>query len=114
MKTISKSIPKRDHAEKASGKAVYVCDYPTKGVLFGRLLRSKFPRAKILDVKLPPMPEGYYYVDKNDVPGANEVYIVLKDTPVFADGIVEYVGDPIGMIVGPTGARWTGFLTESR
>jgi CO/xanthine dehydrogenase Mo-binding subunit len=47
------------------------------------------------------MPDGYLYVDKNDVPGKNQVHIVLDDTPVFAEDTVEFIGDPIGMIVGP-------------
>ncbi|MCL2856466.1 MAG: xanthine dehydrogenase family protein molybdopterin-binding subunit [Oscillospiraceae bacterium] len=101
MKTISKSVPKRDHAEKISGSAVYVCDYPTEGMLFGRLLRSSVPKANLLGVKLPALPEGYIYIDKNDVPGTNEVWMILKDTPVFADKTVEHIGDPIGMLVGP-------------
>ena len=101
MKAISKSISKRDHFAKISGSAVYVCDYPTTDVLFGRLLRSSVPRANVVTVKLPAMPKGYFYIDKNDVPGSNEVHIILKDTPVFADKTVEHIGDAIGMIVGP-------------
>ena len=101
MKAISKSIPKRDHAAKVSGSAVYVCDYPSSGMLFGRLLRSSVPHANVLRVKLPEMPEGYYYIDKDDIPGVNQVHIVLKDMPVFAEKTVEHIGDPIGMIIGP-------------
>jgi len=104
MGAISKSIPKRDHSAKISGKAMYVCDHPTDGLLFGRLLRSTVPRARVLHVKLPALPEGYYYVDKNDIPGKNQVHMILDDTPVFADETVEHIGDPIGLIVGPNEA----------
>jgi len=98
---ISRSIPKRDHPEKISGSARYVCDYPTDGMLFGRLLRSTVARGEIINVELPELPEGYWYIDRNDIPGCNEVHIVLNDTPVFADRTVEYIGDPIGLIAGP-------------
>ncbi|MCL2699328.1 MAG: xanthine dehydrogenase family protein molybdopterin-binding subunit [Defluviitaleaceae bacterium] len=101
MKAISKSIPKRDHGAKVRGSAMYVCDYPTDGMLFGRVLRSAHPRANIIDVKLPELPQGYYYVDKNDIPGNNEVVMVLKDTPVFVDKTAEHIGDGIGLIAGP-------------
>ena len=101
MKAISKSVPKRDHSAKTKGSAVYVCDYPTEGMLFGRILRSSIARGNILSVKLPELPEGYWYIDKNDVPGINEVHIVLDDTPVFAGTTVEHIGDPIGMVAGP-------------
>ena len=98
---ISKSVKKRDHELKIAGEAIYVADYPTDGILFGKVLRSIHPRARLLNVELPQLPEGYLYVDQKDVPGINEVHIVLDDTPVFANETVECIGDPIGMIIGP-------------
>lgn len=98
---ISSSITKRDHGEKMDGTALYVADYPTINVLFGKLLRSAKAHAKILDVKVPKLPEMYYFIDKDDVPGINRVHIVEEDIPVFAEDTVEYIGDVIGMIVGP-------------
>lgn len=101
MEKISQSVVKKDHEPKMSGRSIYVGDYPDEGVLTGKLLRSKLARARLLGVELPAMPEGYYYVDHSDVPGDNHVNIVLDDTPVFAADTVEYIGDPIGMVVGP-------------
>lgn len=98
---ISSSITKRDHGEKMDGTALYVADYPTIDVLFGKLLRSAKAHAKILDVKVPKLPEMYYFIDKDDVPGINRVHIVEDDITVFAEDTVEYIGDVIGMIVGP-------------
>lgn len=98
---ISSSITKRDHGEKMDGTALYVADYPTINVLFGKLLRSAKAHAKILDVKVPKLPEMYYFIDKDDVPGINRVHIVEDDITVFAEDTVEYIGDVIGMIVGP-------------
>ena len=99
MNAISKSVQKIDHTSKANGSALYVCDYPTDGMLFGRILRSHIARGKVLSVSLPDLPAGYFYVDKNDIPGVNEVHMILDDTPVFTDS-VEFIGDPIGMLVG--------------
>lgn len=101
MENISKSVVKKDHAPKVSGRSMYVGDYPDEGVLIGKMLRSKLARAKLLSVEIPPLPEGYFYVDANDVPGDNNVNIVMDDTPVYARETVEYVGEPIGMLVGP-------------
>ena len=112
MKPISKSVPKRDHSAKTNGSAVYVCDYPAAGMLHGRILRSAVARGNILSVKLPGLPEGYWYIDKNDVPGKNEVHIVLDDTPVFAETTVEHIGDPIGMIAGPDEREVKRLLAE--
>lgn len=101
MDKISESITRIDHTPKITGAAMYVADYPTVGVLFGKLLYSSKPRARLLDVIVPELPEGYLVVDRNDVPGENSVHIVLDDTPVFACETVEYIGEPILMVVGP-------------
>ena len=101
MENISQSVVKKDHAPKVSGRSIYVGDYPSEGVLTGKMLRSKLARAKVLRVEVPPLPAGYFYVDAKDVPGDNNVNIVLDDTPVFCRDTVEYIGEPIGMVVGP-------------
>ncbi|MBQ9505367.1 MAG: xanthine dehydrogenase family protein [Lachnospiraceae bacterium] len=101
MEKISQSVVKKDHAPKVSGRSIYVADYPPEGVLCGKLLHSKVARAKILGVEVPKLPEGYFYVDARDVPGDNNVNIVLDDTPVFCRDTVEYIGEPIAMICGP-------------
>ena len=101
MEQISRSVVKKDHAPKASGRSVYVGDYASYGVLTGKMLRSKTARAKLVRVEIPELPEGYFYVDAKDVPGENKVNIVKDDTPVFAASTVEYIGEPIGMMVGP-------------
>lgn len=101
MDKISQSVVKKDHSDKMSGRALYVVDNSNDGVLTGRLLRSKYARAKILSIIIPNLPEGYFYIDRNDVQGDNRVNIVMDDTPVYAEDIVEYIGEPIGMVCGP-------------
>lgn len=101
MEKISRSVVKKDHAPKMSGRSVYVGDIDKHGVLCGKLLRSKLARAKLLEVKVPELPDGYVYVERNDVPGDNNVNIVMDDTPVYARETVEYIGEPIGMVCGP-------------
>lgn len=99
MNQITKSIPKKDHDEKIQGRALYVADLPTDDLYFGKVLRSEKAKAKF-KVELPAMPANYTYIDVNDVP-VNSVHMVQDDTPVFAGETVEYIGDAIGMIVGP-------------
>ena len=101
MEKISQSVVKKDHAAKVSGRSVYVADDPSEGVLCGKLLHAKVARAKVLSVEAPELPEGYFYVDAKDVPGDNNVNIVLDDTPVYCRETVEYIGEPIAMLCGP-------------
>ena len=101
MEGISKSVKKKDHEEKISGYALYVDDIVMDGMLYGKLLHSAKAKARIVNIILPKLLEGYFVVDKNDVSGENCVHIVLCDTPVYANDTVEYVGEPILMVVGP-------------
>ncbi len=101
MEPISKSVVRKDHEPKMSGRSLYVGDYGNEGVLTGKFLRAKAARARILSVKVPELPPGYFYIDRQDVPGVNKVHIVMDDTPVFAGDVTEYIGEPIAMVAGP-------------
>lgn len=101
MSSISSPVIKKDHYLKTGGKALYLADLPDDGVLTGMLLHSQKAKARIKSVSLPPIPEGYYIIDKNDVPGVNRVAIVKDDYPVFARDTVEYIGESILMAAGP-------------
>lgn len=99
--TISDSVNKVDNQEKISGSAKYIGDMVMEGMLYGRTLRSTKVRAKILSVNIPILPLGYCIVDKEDVPGKNRVKYLLDDQPFFAENIVNYIGEPILLVVGP-------------
>ncbi len=100
MKDISKSVPKVDHEEKASGKSLYVSDIKMEGMLFGKTVRSIHPKAKIIKVTLPELPSGYFVVDYKDVPNKNYVKMIFEDWKVFAEDQVNYIGEPILIVVG--------------
>ena len=112
MRPISQSVVKKDHEPKITGTSLYVGDYDNEGVLTGKFLRSKVARAKLISVKVPPLPEGYFYIDRNDVPGDNNVNIVMDDTPVYARETVEYIGEPIAMVAGPDGKKVDEILSS--
>jgi len=100
-KQISKSILRVDSKKKLRGEAEYISDWTFETMLYAKTLRSEKPRAKILSIKLPEIPEGYFIVDKNDVPGANRMRTVVSDHPLFAEDDVQYIGQPILLVVGP-------------
>lgn len=102
MKTdISESVIRQDAESKIGGTAKYICDYKFDGMLYAKTLRSTEIRARIVSIEYPVIPEGYYIVDKNDVPGKNRVKIVVYDQPFFAEDTVNYYGEPIALVVGP-------------
>ncbi|NOW03534.1 xanthine dehydrogenase family protein molybdopterin-binding subunit [Clostridium beijerinckii] len=101
MEKISESVKKKDHESKIKGSALFVDDRVMDGMLYGKLLHSAKAKARIANISIPKLPEGYFVVDKKDVTGVNRVHIVEDDTPVYAEDTVEYVGEPILMVVGP-------------
>jgi xanthine dehydrogenase molybdenum-binding subunit len=49
-KYIGKAIPKLDAPEKLTGRATYLHDLVLPGMLHGRILRSEYPHARVLNV----------------------------------------------------------------
>ena len=98
---ISKSIPRVDVKPKIKGEAKYIADTEFKNRLFARTVRSSRPKAKIISIDFPDIPKGYFIIDKNDVPGKNHMCTVVSDHPIFAEDNVQYIGQPILLVVGP-------------
>ncbi|NOY23922.1 MAG: xanthine dehydrogenase family protein [Acidobacteria bacterium] len=99
--SISTPVDRLDGPEKASGRAIYTDDIRPDGLLYARTLRADRPRARILHIRLPDIPVGYFIVDKNDVPGHNRIKMLEDDWPFFAEEVINHVGEPILLVVGP-------------
>jgi len=97
---ISTPINRFDAPDKISGAAQYLDDIHFKDILYAKTFRAEKARAKIISITYPELPEGYFIVDKNDIPGKNKVKIIYDDMPFFAEDIVNYIGEPIALIVG--------------
>lgn len=111
---ISRPVGRIDVPDKLDGKAKYIGDIKFEGMVYARTLRSNRPRAIIKSIEYPDIPEGYYIVDKNDVPGINSVKIIGYDMPVFATDRVNYVGEPISLIVGPDKEKIMDILSNTK
>ncbi len=101
MSDISKAINKVDNHEKISGKAKYVSDFYFQGQLYAYSIRSTIAKGKIITRNIPLLPEGYYIVDHQDVPGNNYVKMIFDDQVVFPVDEVSYIGEPIMLLIGP-------------
>lgn len=95
------SVPREDSRDKSSGRALYTADLVMPGMLYAKTLRSTKPRARIISISKPELPEGYAYVDASDIPGMNIVKMIVDDQPFFATDVVNYIGEPILLVVGP-------------
>ncbi|WP_342431778.1 xanthine dehydrogenase family protein molybdopterin-binding subunit [Neobacillus sp. FSL H8-0543] len=93
-------MPKKDHKGKVSGQIAYISDVKVENMVYGVLVRSPIAYGKIISIQLPNLPEGYEVVGAEHIPGPNYVKIIQEDQPIFANVWVNYIGEPILMLVG--------------
>lgn len=100
---ISKAVRRVDAVEKCEGASKYITDMDFDDCLWARMVRSSVPRGKITSIELPDMPEGYSFVSYKDIPegGKNCLHMIATDWKCFAEDYVQFVGEAIGLIVGP-------------
>ena len=100
---IGDRIVRVDAVQKARGEAVYVCDMTLPDMQYAYMVRSTIARGRIKVIHVPELPEGYYFISVKDIPaqGKNELWMIAKDWRCFAEDYVLYVGETIGLVVGP-------------
>src|SRR6266568_6478968 len=87
-KYISKHTPRMDAAPKLTGQARYSSDIQAEGWLYGMILRSKWPAAKITSINL----------DKaKKIPGIKAAVLVRE-----GERTVRYYGDELAAVAGTT------------
>jgi CO/xanthine dehydrogenase Mo-binding subunit len=114
VEAITRTAKRLDFDDKISGAARYCADLRPEGLLYAKTLRSQRPRAWLRQVFVPPLPEGYCVIDHHDIPGTNIVPIVTDDQPFFAADAVNYVGEPILLVVGPDRYVLNSLLNQIR
>ncbi len=100
---ISDSIRRVDAVDKAGGYSKYISDVPFEDLHYGRLVRALRSHARIINIICPDLPDGYYFITKEDIPegGRNEIQQIGNDWPVFVDQEVKFYGETVGVVVGP-------------
>lgn len=92
---------RRDGKEKVTGELQYLTDMTAEGMLYGRVLRSIHPHARILsiDVSAAEAYEGVIAViTHHDVPGLNRFGIATPDQPALCEDTVRYIGDAVAAV----------------
>ncbi|MET1032209.1 xanthine dehydrogenase subunit D, partial [Domibacillus tundrae] len=90
-----------DGKEKVTGRLKYLTDLAFSNMLYGKILRSPYPHARILSIstdKARQLPGVQAVITHKDVPGLNGFGIVTPDQPVLCKDIVRYVGDAVAAV----------------
>ncbi|QGZ60743.1 xanthine dehydrogenase molybdopterin binding subunit [Paraburkholderia acidisoli] len=86
-----------------SGRATYTDDIPVvAGTLHAALGLSQKPHARIVAMDLAKVratPGVVAVLTAEDIPGVNDCGPILHDDPVLADGVVQFVGQPMFIVV---------------
>ncbi len=101
---IGAPVPRIEGPEKVTGRARYAADVLLPGTLWGRILRSPYPHARIarLDASRAwSVPGVRAVVTGQDIPG-HYIGKVLRDMPVLCWDRVRYVGDRVAAVAAET------------
>jgi CO/xanthine dehydrogenase Mo-binding subunit len=103
-RVVGKSLPRVDAPGKVTGTAVYAADFAMPGMLWGKVVRSREPHARIarLDTerarRMPGVRAVLAAADGPEVRYGGAV----KDETVFARDKVRYVGQPVAAVAAVT------------
>lgn len=92
-----------DAYEKILGTGKYVDDIVLDGMIYGKALRSKYPRAKIVKIdisKAKAHPDAVAVLTAKDVPGKNKLGHLVQDWDVMIHegDITRYIGDALALV----------------
>lgn len=105
LSIIGHSLPRPDAAGKTTGKTRFLTDISVKNMVHGAPVYSSIPFGEFnnIDLSNAKKVSGFIdFVSAKNIPGQNQVGVIIPDQPLFADKTVRYIGDSIGLIVAET------------
>lgn len=100
---VGEKFPRIDARDKILGTAIYVDDMKVEGMIYGRALRTKYPRALVKEIdvsKALAHPDCVIVVTAKDIPGKRYIGHLVKDWPALIDVGEEtrYIGDSLALV----------------
>jgi len=99
---IGRGMERTDALDKVLGRAKYVEDYFSDGMLFGSLVKSEQSHALIQHIDISGvehLSDSCSVFTAEDIPGTNEVGYTIPDQPLLAAKKVRFHGEPIALVV---------------
>lgn len=103
---VGKSVPRSDGREKVRGEPLYCGDLRMPGMLQGRVLRSRYPHARILCIdtaRAKALAGVAAVVVADDIPGVKTLG-KMSDQPVLCGDKVRFMGDAVALVAAETEA----------
>lgn len=105
LRWVGKRVKRIDGPEKVTGELKYMTDYQFDDMVWGKVLRSPYPHAKIKAIdtrKAKALPGVVAVLTHKDVPGYNGFGIVIPDQPVLCSDVVRCTGDAVALVAAET------------
>ncbi|MBM2832195.1 MAG: xanthine dehydrogenase [Dehalococcoidia bacterium] len=99
LSTVGKSVPRVDGMEKVTGTAKFTNDFALPRMLYGKVLRSPYPHARIgrIDVSQASKLPGVKAVLTGKDNPEGRMGVVL-DRPIVAEDEVRFVGEAVALV----------------
>jgi 4-hydroxybenzoyl-CoA reductase subunit alpha len=100
-KVVGTPRPKIDAYGKVTGRALYADDIMLPRMLYGRLMRSPHPHARIIDIdtsRAMALPDVVAIITGQDLPRKYGILPSSQDEYALAIDKVRYVGDPVAAV----------------
>ena len=115
---VGRSVPRREGADKVTGRARYTDDIAVSGSWYGRTIRSTIARGAIRSITLDPAFDWsrVVVVTADDIPGDNVVQLIREDQPVLAPrgGEIKHKEEPILLLAASDRATLEEAATHVR
>jgi len=101
---VNKSVNRVDAYEKVTGKAKFAADLSFPNMLHAKVLRSKYPHAKINKIETKKaliFPKVRALLTAADIPN-NEFGVIIQNQQVLAKEYIYYIGDGIAVVAAET------------
>jgi CO/xanthine dehydrogenase Mo-binding subunit len=98
LKYVGHSVPRVDGIEKVTGKAKFLGDLMVPGMLYGKILRSSYPHARILSIDTSKAEALAGVVAVLTAADLGENVPTYNGRPVIAANKVRYVGEPVAAL----------------
>ncbi|MCK4546858.1 MAG: xanthine dehydrogenase family protein [Candidatus Eisenbacteria sp.] len=105
MSVVGQRVPRVDAREKVTGEARFVDDLAFPGMLYAAVVRSTEPRARILSMDLESvlsLPGVVAVAGPDDIPGGNNIPLILPGHPLLAPGETNFCGQALGLVGAET------------
>ena len=102
---IGTRLKRVDARGKTTGETKFLTDIKVNNMLHAAPVFSHVAHGQLLSINTSVVendPDYVAFFSARDIPGENQVGVILEDQPLMADKVVRYVGDSVGILVAKT------------